>query len=237
MTLSKEAAQKRWKFDDTAGLLANILEDLRYFIPEGKGKPAIIPYHWAKGSCNLAVVLGENASGKSFLRRCAHSICQHLGIEFLGISMELRYSGGIERAFIFGDENTDATGVISLRTVLTGISTCRSREKPHVMCWDEPDLGLSDNAAAGVGLAIAEFIRRPGEHTKAIIVMTHSRALVEQLLPLDPHYVYLGCDPDKAPATLADWLKQPIVPADLEALREKMLVRFRAINKMLHGKD
>ena len=182
-------------------------------------------------------MLGENASGKSFLRRCAHSICQQVGIEFLGISMELRYGGGIERAFIFGDEGYEATGVISIKTVLTGISTCHSREKSHVMCWDEPDLGLSDNAAASVGLAIAEFVRKPGKHTTAIIVMTHSRALVEQLLPLDPHYVYLGCDADKAPTTLYDWLKQPIVPADLEALREKMLTRFRAITKLLHRKD
>ena len=231
-------AKKRWQFKDTSGLLRCVLEDLSYFHRKGKRTPAIIPYHWVKGTSNLAVILGENASGKSFVRRCAHSISKSAGVEFLGISMELRSCGGIERAFIFGDEQWQATGVISIKTVLTGISTCRSRDGAHVMFWDEPDLGLSDSAAAGVGLAIAKFVRNPGKHTRAILVATHNRHVVEQLTPLDPHYVHVGCDPSEAPETLTDWLKRPVVPChDLEKLSDTMLTRFRAINAVINGKD
>ena len=236
--ISKGKAKKQWQFKDTGGLLRCVLEDLSYFHPQGKRTPAIIPYHWVKGTSNLAVVLGENASGKSFVRRCVHSICKAVGVEFLGISMELRAQGGIERAFIFGDEGWQATGVISIKTVITGISTCRARDNAHAMFWDEPDLGLSDSAAASVGLAIADFVRKPGKHTKAILVATHNRHVVEQLAPLDPHYVHVGCEPTEAPATLGDWITRPVAPCrDLEKLSDTMLTRFRAIAALLRSKD
>jgi hypothetical protein len=238
--VGKNVDKAQWRFRDTGGLLRCVLEDLSYFHADEKRKRAkpIIPYHWVKGTSNLALILGENASGKSFVRRCAHSISKAAGVEFLGVSMELRACGGIERAFIFGDESWEATGVLSIKTVLTGISTCRSRETRHVIFWDEPDLGLSDSAAGGVGLAIAEFVRNPGKHTQAIFVATHNRHVVEQLAPLDPHYVHVGCDPAEAPATLTDWLQRPVTPCrDLEKLSDAMLTRFRAINALLREKD
>lgn len=231
--MSVKSKHSDWQFKNTAGLLSAVLETLSYFHPEGKGKKAVLPYQWVKGTSNVAVLLGENASGKSFVRKCASSICHKLEVEFIGISMEMRSRAGFERAFVFGDEGWEATGVISIKTVLNGILTCRSRTTDHVMCWDEPDLGLSDSAAASVGATIAEFVRNPGKHTKAILVATHNRQVVEQLAGLDPHYVYLG---DDAPATLQDWLHRPIVPVDLEALSKHMLDRWRTINAMIEGK-
>jgi hypothetical protein len=222
-----------WRFKDTSGLLSAVLETLSYFHLGPKKQPAILPYHWVKGTSNVAVLLGENASGKSFVRKCASSICHGLEVEFIGISMQMRSEGGFARAFVFGDEGWEATGVISIKTVLNGIRTCRGRDTDHVMCWDEPDLGLSDSAAASVGAAIAEFVRNPGKHTKAILVATHNRQVVEQLAGLDPHYVYLG---DNAPATLQDWLHRPIVPVDLEALSTQMMDRWRAISAIIDGK-
>jgi hypothetical protein len=223
------ATKAHWTFHNAPGLISRVLRTICF-----DGEPPPIPSYWKKGRDPLIAVLGENAAGKSFFRRVCQAICRkdENKVEFMGISMELRQSGGPMNAFVFGSESYDATGAISAKTVLTGIKTCRSRENPHVMCWDEPDLGLSDNGAAGVGLAIREFAENPGKHTKAIIVTSHSRALVSQLVPLDPHMVYLG-EQETAPRSLDEWLARPIVPRDLTEMANTALERFRTITKLL----
>jgi hypothetical protein len=95
-------AKKQWQFKDTSGLLRCVLEDLSYFHRKGKRTPAILPYHWVKGTSNVGVLLGENASGKSFVRKCASSICHQLEVEFIGVSMEMRAQGGIVELYFKG---------------------------------------------------------------------------------------------------------------------------------------
>jgi len=56
------------------------------------------------------------------------------------ISMHRRIEPGIERAFIFGEDHTSSTGNISARTALTGLSTSRNRDNPHILMYDEPDI-------------------------------------------------------------------------------------------------
>ena len=125
----------------------------------------------------------------------------------------------------------EATGVNSIRTVLAGIKTCRDRDKPHVIFWDEPDIGLSEGNAASVGKAIADFMADPPKHTKASVVVTHRKALVSELAAANPHYLYLG-DAD-APGSLEEWLVLPPVVRPLEEVQERALKRFRAIQKVL----
>lgn len=97
--------------------------------------------------------------------------------------------------------------------------------------WDEPDLGLSDNSAAGVGMAIRDFAAAMPEHTVAAIVVTHSRALVQQLAQLNPHYLYLG--DGNVPETINDWLAAPIVPVPIDDLFAKSKRRYRLILDIL----
>jgi hypothetical protein len=178
-------------------------------------------------------VLGDNAGGKSFFRRIISQMCREAEVEAIGLSMEGRKFGGAMSAFVYGDESWESTGQCSSRTVLTGINTCRNRTKPHVIYWDEPDLGLSDSWAAGAGVVIREFAEKPGEHTRAIFVVTHSRALVDQLVAIEPHYLHLGGD---APDTLSDWLTRPVVPRDLATLSDAAHKRFKAIQRILNKK-
>jgi hypothetical protein len=216
-----------YKFTSVETLLDKVFS-LDYFIDA-------IPYHRASGTGPLVVVLGENASGKSFMRRVVNMFCQKNEIEFMGISMQGRRSISANPwlCFVYGDESCESTGTNSVGTVLTGITTCYGREAPHVIFWDEPDLGLSDSWAAGVGQKIAELGKKPPEHTKAAFVVTHSKALVEQLVPVNPHYVYLGQTSEHAPQTLDDWLKQPIRPRDPALLKKESFKRFKAIQKIL----
>ena len=208
--------------------------ELDYFHPNDKGITPI-PAQWVKGTGNFVVVLGENASGKSFLRRIVSALARKAEVEVMPISMEGRGQefGGL-RGFVYGSEEWQSTGENSSHTVLTGISTCRSRATPHVIFWDEPDLGLSDGWAAGMGETFLEFAQDLPKMTCAAFVVTHSRALVERLVPANPHYLYLGSD--VAPPTLRAWLDKPVVARPLATLKEESHQRFRLIDEILKTK-
>ena len=200
------------------------------------GKTPAIPYVWkpAKAACPLVVVVGENAGGKSFFRRCVSAVCQKTETEIIPISMEARrtISYNPHLVFVYGDEQYEATGVNSINTVLMGIKTCRGREAPHVICWDEPDLGLSEGNAASVGRAIADFMVDPPAHTRASIVVTHRKALVAELRTVNPHDLYLG--DDDGPRSLDAWLEAPPVVRPLEEVRDAGRARYKAIQQILN---
>jgi hypothetical protein len=216
-------------------IVKNVLEQWDYF---GGDDPAI-PALWVKGSSPLFLVLGENAGGKSFFRRCISlEIRDRSGIkEVIHLSMEARTGAtfmGAAKAFVYGDENSRSTGENSVNTISGAITTCRDRTHPHVLYWDEPDIGMSEGAAAGAGIAIAEFVADLPEHTKGVFITTHSRAMVEQLVDLKPHYLHLGTDPKLAPQTLQEWLEREVVPVSPDELKEASRARFRAIQKILN---
>jgi hypothetical protein len=226
---------KKRTFSNVRGLLGHTF-DLDYFHPNKAGKTAI-PYLWVPGTTPLVVVLGENASGKSFFRRIVSLLCKEVEVERITLSMEGRRSDylGALRAFVYGSEEWQSTGENSSNTVTTGISTCRSRETRHIIFWDEPDLGLSDSWAAGMGAAIRDFAENPGKHTVAAFVVTHNRYLVRELLSANPHYVHLGEPAKTAPATLAAWLEKPVKARPIEELAKESHRRFKAIQVILDG--
>lgn len=225
-------AKPRFNVRDARSLVEECLT-LKYFHPNDDGVVPITA-HWRPGQGNLVVVLGDNASGKSFFRRVVGSVCSHVGIEHIHISMQGRgdYFGGL-RCMVYGDEETESTGVNSAHTITMGIKTCRAREKEHVIFWDEPDLGLSDNSAAGVGIAIRDFATTMPQNTVAAVVVTHSRALVQQLAPIAPHFLYLG--EEHVPATIDDWLTAPIVPIPIDDLKKRSNRRFGLISAILNN--
>lgn len=226
---------KKYGFSSPKTLLNHAL-GLDYFLPNKAGLTPI-PMVRVDGNTPLVLVLGENASGKSFLRRILMAICNAAKqkTEFMGISMEGRRKVSMYPwwTFVYGDEDHEATGVNSAGTVLSGISTCLARDERHVIFWDEPDLGLSDSWAAGVGQTLKEFAQKPGKETVAAFVVSHSRALVQQLLPINPTYLHLGEDPEKAPRSLQEWLERPIQPRNPEKLREASRARFKLIDEVL----
>lgn len=217
------------------GMLARIL-NLAYFKDEAA--TVAIPHLLVPSKGKLLLVTGDNAGGKSFFRRLVHAVTREQGTECIHISMESRTGGmyGPARAMVYGDESWESTGSLSVSTVLNGISTCKSRTTPHVMFWDEPDLGLSDSWAAGVGQKIAEFAKAAGDNTRAVILVTHSKALVRELLPAFPWYLHLGAEPEAAPPTVKAWLDAPIVPRNPEELARYSHSRFKKIQAILDHK-
>ncbi len=197
--------------------------------PYFTGENPAIPYHIEKGG-PLIVVLGDNASGKSFLGRIIHGVCGLKKIECLRVGMELRTSPGIARAFVYGDESYQSTGDISAKSVTNGILTCQKRENPHVIIWDEPDLGLSDNSAAGLGIVIQEFAKALPKNTIAAVVTTHSKPLVLKLKDANPTYIHVGVT---KPRTVEEWLSAPIKPILPEALKAASRKRYKRIQAVI----
>lgn len=235
--MTEKTAAPEWTFTDAKTLIDEALQ-LDYFHPHADDQQVPIPSLWVSGVGNLIVIVGENASGKSFMRRIVTQMCRERKIECIPISMEGRGGsyGGL-RGMIYGDETWESTGVNSAGTVVGGLRTCRQRETPHVIFWDEPDLGLSENGAAGMGQAIANYCQEPNPHTLAAIVVTHSKPLVQQLVRplngLQPHYLHLGTAPEQAPKSFQEWLDRPVVPRSPEDIREGGHQRFKLIGRIL----
>jgi hypothetical protein len=199
-----------------------IMSDISYFV-EG-----ILKARFDKGHEKMLVITGENATGKSFMRRLYHIVCKKEKIEFIHISQESRVDGGVMSAFVYGSENWESTGYISSKTILNGISTCQSRDNDHFILWDEPDIGLSEKYAGAAGVAIKKYVENISNYTRGCIVITHSKPLVKQLLPLHPSYLRLGDN-----LCLNDWINKDQEPGDLKELGENNIKMFKSISSIM----
>jgi hypothetical protein len=215
---------------ESPGAFLEDLLDLNFF--GGDEKVFDVTYVPAKDkNTKVLVVTGQNASGKSYLRRIISAALKtnDKDMEVMNISQEKRTgadgSSTIANSFIFGDERTQATGVNSLRTVTVGITTCRGREKMHAITWDEPDLGLSDEYAMDLGHKIADFAKEPTK-TFLITVISHRRELLQPIAECDHHYIHVG--PEK-PGNLLAWINRKVVRLDIDDLQKKSREQFLAI--------
>lgn len=203
----------------------SLLSELSYFEEDGP-----IKANFTEGHEKILIITGENASGKSFIRRLIQLSCKQEKVELIHLSQEARTMGWITSAFVYGSESYDSTGYNSSNTITTGISTCQSRESDHYILWDEPDIGLSERYSGGVGVAIRKFVENLPKHTRGCVVITHSKALVKQLLSLNPSHLRLGDD-----LSLNDWMNEIAEPGDLKELQEKNHKMFRLINEIIKG--
>jgi hypothetical protein len=206
-------------------LTKSLLKQLRYF----NGENPVIPANFTKGGkYPFILITGENACGKSFIRRLYQQSLKLNGIECIHLSQQGRSSGGIMRCMVYGSEDDESTGAITSHIVIAGIKNCIDRTNKHLILWDEPDIGLSDSYAAGVGKKIREFIKDLPELTFGVIVITHNKHLIRQLLPLKPNHLRLGDN-----KTLNEFLNEAIEPKNLDELQEKAHKTWKDINKIL----
>lgn len=185
---------------------------------------------------NLALVLGDNAAGKSFFRKLTTQAAKAFEptVQSIHLSMDGRCQSGIPRLMMYGSESEESTGYNSVNTIEGAISTSRQRESAHIIFFDEPDVGLSDRWARAAAARLAGFLRDPPAHLVGMFVATHRRVFVEQLLPLDPSILCVG---HQWPTSLADWLAgdpRPLEP--LTALRDEGIKKYRDICDILDSR-
>ncbi len=223
----------KFNVSDAKSLVSECLST-DYFYANEKGEVAI-PALSVPGTGRLVVAVGDNASGKSFFRRLVQGICKATKIECINLSMEARrnvaYSPHL--CIVYGSEEWQSTGENSSRTVLGAIGTSRSRDSKHVIVWDEPDIGLSDDWSASVGVEIRSFMTECPENLVSAVVITHSKYLLRELLPLNPHFLCFGENPS---SSLQEWLERPIRARPLAELREESHKRFKLIQAILNKK-
>ncbi len=95
---------------------------------------------------------------------------------------------------MYGDETTESTGVISVSNILGAEHNSRKREHSHFVIFDEPDIGLSESYQSAVGELLVQFVRNLPTQARGVVVVTHSRRILRELLPLHPHHLRCGDD-------------------------------------------
>lgn len=219
--------------DVFADALEAALDDADLF-----GSAGACPTLHEPGNPRLIVISGENAGGKSFFVKALNAFMQEDApkqVEWMPVSMGMRTSPGMHRVFMFGEESNESTGRISLKAVLGGLRTCQSREKSHVLLLDEPDIGLAESYQAALGQMLAGFAADMPAHTRALIIVSHSRSLVSALMALGPTCIRVGDDL----RSTAEWIREgdlPKTPADIEALGTKAMTRMRAISAVMNAR-
>jgi len=196
-------------------MIPNFLDRVRPELLEAMGLNDVT---WDQ--CNVMVVVGDNASGKSLLRRLFQAFLhdEEGNPEVMHLSQQGRANPGFGRCFIYGSEDDEATSVISARTLIKGMQTSRGREKPHFMVYDEPEIGMSEESALGASLWIKEQLTEDWpKHLNGFIVCTHNRHFATCLMELpNSKFVWMH-QPD---ATIQDWIGREIVPINPQELMD-----------------
>lgn len=187
-----------------------------------------IPVDLQPGHDKLLVITGENASGKSLIRRLLQAVAKKQSCEAIAVSPEFRQHGGLRNAFVYGDETYQASGEIACHVVIGSMRTSQQRAEPHLVILDEPDMGMSDNTAAGAALAIAQFCYDPPPHLGLYAVVTHRKAMLEQFLPYRPSHIRVG---DKL--TLEQVVSLPVSPVAPGEVLGKSRELFRQMSTVL----
>lgn len=188
----------------------------------------LIPLTFERCHPRLLVITGENASGKSVIRRILQELARDQKVEPIAISPELRQTGGLVTAFVYGDESTTASGDIAGGVIIGAINTSRKRTQPHIIILDEPDMGMSDNLAAGAAQELIEFCQDPPEHLGFVAVITHRKAMLSELFAGNAAHLRVG-----DALTCAEVLAQPVTPVRPAEVRERGHTLFRAIQQLL----
>lgn len=187
-----------------------------------------IPVHCVYGDGPTVLAVGENGSGKSFLRKVIQSRYDHV----YSVSMEGRRGVAYNpaTALMYGDEGMDPTGLNSARMIQQGIRTSRGAEKDHIMIFDEPDLGMSEGLAMGTGSAFQEFLKDPPPRLLACVIITHSRPLLRKL-SLPHTFLHFG-----GKGTLEDYLQSSPVERSYDDLKEVSHNRWKSVQGIINEK-
>ena len=179
--------------------------------------------------CRVLVIVGQNAAGKSFLRRWIQSRLREDKVEVIALSHELRTREGMHRAFIYGDEHSQSTGAISAHTFIAGVRTIKSRENPHVVIWDEPEIGMGEELQIGTANWLCEQLNDWPEHTTGVILLSHSRHFVRRAMQF-PKAKWYSMD---GYATADEWLNRELVPVGPKEVQDMGNDRWSRVNKIL----
>lgn len=156
----------------------------------------------------LLIISGDNASGKSFMCKVLKTFISQNDDDDLGkvtcmdMSMGRRTAPDISRSFIYGDEGIQSTGETSLKCIIGAVTNSQKYETRHVIMFDEPDIGLSEAFLPALGEYLAQYYEYLPENAEGMILVTHSRRLVKNLMCFNPVTIRMGSN-----QSTKDWLE------------------------------
>lgn len=194
-------------------------QSLPYFNKPDDSEDVLFPLNidMSDKDCRLIVVAGANASGKSVVGSLVESVAKKNGFVARNCCMRNRTYSGFGAKLIFGDESTQSTGVCTITAVRAGLTSSADAESPSVMILDEPDLGLSQESAMGMGAYIASFVNDASTNLKMTVVISHSRDLYKVLIEkmgCKAHKIFVGNDHK----TFDDWMDAKVEPLSISEL-------------------
>jgi len=198
--------------------------------------------HFKMGrSCRLLIVTGENAGGKSFIRRVFQAFLadRRPPIVSYTFCMEARSRSAEDANLLlgmaYGPEARYATSVNTMRAIRSILDTSEkaSNDRRHVIILDEPEIGLSEESELAIGKMVAERLSGDWPHKRAgVVVMTHSRHVVRALMGIDGAKFLNLFD---RYGSAEEWLEREVVPTDLDVLDVESQERFRRLTRMLRS--
>lgn len=204
--------------------ILGIVEKTRWM---GENSPIVANIRYSNPK--VCVITGPNVSGKSLLRKIINVHHRENKVEFIHLSQAGRCESGIMKAMIYGNEQDDSTGYNTLKTMLTAIKTGISRENSFTLFFDEPEIGCSEELAAGMAIRLIKNIDLM-KNLFGLIIVSHSKQFLSRFVSLSPTHIHLGGDY----VSLSDWVNREIVPVeDLEGLQDLGHKRWSAIEKMM----
>jgi ABC-type Mn2+/Zn2+ transport system ATPase subunit len=178
----------------------------------------------------LIILTGGNATGKSLIRRVLWASLKKLkddgrkpGQYVADTSMERRTSshpGLGALSGIFNDDPWVATSECSLR----GIENIIKLDDRFIVL-DEPEIGCSLELQAGIAKMLNERKSEILEKNLGILVITHSKVLVERL-DSDMFFNMEGMMKE-------EWLNREIVPIDIDTFKQEANETFRFMQDVL----
>lgn len=148
----------------------------------------------------------------------------------------------MRQAMIYGDEEKQSTGSISARTIASAFSNANQRDKPVMLAFDEPELGLSPAYARALGEFIGQQTLQVGKQVCGVMVVTHSRELglgLIQGLNGKPSLLTTAPQGEAMPETIVQWHTDTGMRTveELLALPANSHQRYLAVKKMLRPDD
>jgi predicted ATPase len=178
---------------------------------------------------DVAIFVGQNGSGKSFLRRMLKVGGQVRDIRFYDFSQERRSGQSLGRSFIYnGSEDQNSTGHMSLNSFVGAFK--QDPKEKFILLWDEPEIGLSEESVLGLVVFIREQLVVPNKKRLGLIFMTHSRHFVQGFID----YPRLSFhDLDGKYASAKEWVEREPSPADIHKVIDKGQRRWKEVSAML----
>lgn len=207
-------------------MLPNVLQDVR-----NEWLEALAISKDCLDQASVVVVTGENAAGKSLFRRLLTAHLNKRDIQVIHLSQQGRATSGVVRAMVYGSEEDEATGAISCHTLLTGFTTSRGREKDHVLIYDEPEIGMSEEAQMGAGeFIVNELVGNWPQKLLGYVVMTHSRHIAGQLMKINgAKFVNIG----GKYKTAEEWINRSLVPIPPAMVKEAGRANWAKFSKLM----